>query len=94
MKKIRANNKARGKSKFQVKTLQFWVILIVLLKWICRNIEIRMNKQNFCSKLKNMPVNLQNKIIFIKNLRLTILDKAASMITLTIKCLCQNEKRI
>jgi len=92
MKNSKVNRKAKGKSKFLVKTLQFWEILIVPLKWICKSIEITMIKQSFFTKLNNMLVRTQNNLIFSKNIKLTILGKAVSMITSTIKCLCPNEK--
>lgn len=92
MKITKVNSKVRGKSKFLVKTLQFWEILIVPFKWIYKNIEITMTKQNFFSKLNNTLVKTRNKLFFSKNMKLMILDKAASMITSMIKCLCQNEK--
>ena len=92
MKITKVNSKARRKSKFLVKTLQFWEILIVPFKWIYKNIEITMTKQNFFSKLNNTLVKTRNKLFFSKNMKLMILHKAASMITSTIKCLCQNEK--
>lgn len=92
MKITKVNSKAKGKSKFLVKTLRFWEISIVLFKWIYKNIEIMMIKQNYFTKLNNMLVKILSNLIFSKSMKLMILDKAALMITLTIKCLCQNEK--